>query len=252
MKRREKKMATTKKKLEETSDEILREELEKQIRQEERLKKKALTDQVLRFLGLILASIIFLISFSMLAWGTIFAGLFDLNATEVWTQRLPFVFESGSIYYSFIGPDPTVAIILMSVIQIALAFILAFLISYYIRDLIGIIKEIFNLGKNITNELGTNLKEGVEEMVGVTINKDGKKSLFGDSNIFNKSKESRKNKVEKELEKIKREAAKSNIEITVPSDSDSETDDLDKALTDPNYKPAEKKPDPKKSLFDSK
>jgi hypothetical protein len=247
-------MATTKKKLAETSDELLREELEKQIRQEEKLKKKALTDQVLRFLGLILASIIFLISFSMLAGLTIFAGLFDLSATQIWKENLSYVFESGSIYYAFIGPDPTVAILLMSVIQIALAFLLAFLISYYIRDLIGIVKEIFNLGKNITNELGTNLKEGVEEMVGVSFDKDGKKSLFGDSNIFNKSKESKKNKVEKELEKIKKEAAKSNLNIDVPSTvpADVEDEDLDKALTDPNYKPAEKQPDPKKSLFDSK
>jgi hypothetical protein len=249
-------MATTKKKelLELTNDEALREELEKKIRQEEKLKKKALTDQVLRFLGLILASIIFLISFSMLAGLTIFAGAFDLSATQIWTENLSYVFESGSIYYAFIGPDPTVAILLMSVIQIALAFILAFLISYYIRDLIGIVKEIFNLGKNITNELGTNLKEGVEEMVGVSFDKDGKKSLFGDSSVFNKSKESRKNKVEKELEKIKREAAKSNLDISVPSTvpTDVEDDDLDKALTDPNYKPAEKKPDPKRSLFDSK
>jgi hypothetical protein len=242
-------MATTKKKLAETSDEILREELEKQIRQEEKLKKKALTDQVLRFLGLILASIIFLISFSMLAGLTVFAGLFDLSATQIWKENLSYVFESGSIYYSFIGPDPTVAILLMSVIQIALAFLLAFLISYYIRDLIGIVREIFNLGKNITNELGTNLKEGVEEMVGVSIDKDGKKSLFGDSSIFNK-KAPKKSRAEKELEKIQKEANKSNLNLNITK-SDIDEEDLDKALTDPNYKPAETV-EPKKSLFDGK
>jgi hypothetical protein len=241
-------MATTKKKTDLTNDDIIREELEKQIRLEEKLKKKAVTDQVLRFLGLILASIIFLISFSMLAGLTIFAGLFGLSAMEIWSENLSFVFESGSIYYSFIGPDPTVAILLMSVIQISLAFLLAFLISYYIRDLIGIIKEIFNLGKNITDELGNNIKEGVQEMVGE------RKSLFGDTNVFKKDKPSKKTRVEKELEKIKREAEKSNLEIDIPSTvpTDAEDEDLDKALTDPNYKPAEKQPEAKKSLFDSK
>lgn len=223
-------------------------ELEKKVRLEEKQRKKAVTDQVLRFLGLILASIIFLISFSMLAGLTLFGYAFSSNDPyEVWRSgMLAEVFQSGSIYYSFIGPDPTIAILLMTIIQVSLAFGLAFLVSYYVRDLIGIIKNILGLGKNIAEELGTNIKEGVEDIVGV--NKDGKKSLFGWTE--KKDKPAKKSKAEKELEKLQKEAQKSGVELNVKAETVSE-EDLDKALTDPNFKPAQPV-EPKKSLFDGK
>ena len=233
-------------------------ELEKKVRDAEKLRRKAVTDQVLRFLGLILAAMIFLISFSMLASLTLFARLVGPNsAEEVWRSGLlANVFQDGSIYYSFIGPDPTVAILLMTIIQVSLAVALAFLVSYYIRDLIGIIKNILNLGKNLTDELGTNIKEGVQDLVGS--NKE-KKSLFGDQPApaeAKPAKPAKKSRAEKELEKLYKEAEKNNVEIQKPElvTLDPEDAELDKALTDPNYVPQPKPvEEPKKaSLFDKR
>jgi hypothetical protein len=182
-------------------------ELEKKIRDEEKLRRKAVTDQVLRFLGLILATMIFLISFSMTVGLTIFSRLFGLRAREVWRDGLSFVFEPGSIYYALIGPDTTVAIILMTFIQIALATALAFLVSYYIRDLIGILKNILKLGKSLTDELATNLKEGAQDL---GLGSTKKKSLFEDESSEVKqeevktSKRGRKSKEEVEKEKARK------------------------------------------------
>jgi len=157
-------------------------ELEKKIREEERtrekIRRKAVTDQVLRFLGLVLATMIFLVSFSMTVGLTMFARIFGLRAKEIWSEKLDFVFEEGTIYQAIIGSNPTIAIILMTFIQVALGVGLAFLVSYYIRDLIGIIKNLIVLGRNITEELGTNLKEGVQDLS--DISKRKKKKLFED------------------------------------------------------------------------
>ena len=193
-------------------------ELENKIRNEEKARRKAVTDQVLRFLGLVLATMIFLISFSMTSGLTIFARLFGLKAKEVWRDGLGFVFEEGSIYYSIIGPDTTIAIIIMTLVQIALATALAFLVSYYIRDLIGIIKNILKLGKNITDELTANLKEGAQDL---GFGGKPKKSLFEEDKDkpqepVKQGKRGRRSKKEMELEKAKKLLEGMGVDVDKP------------------------------------
>jgi hypothetical protein len=240
-------------------------ELENKIRREEKLRKKAIVDQVLRFLGLILATIIFLITFSMNAPLTLFGALFGYgDASLVWKSGgLEQIFQQGTLYYSFIGPDPTMAIWLMTLIQIGLGVAVAFLYAYYVRDFIGVVKSIFGLGKDIIGEL----KETVVENV-VTVGPDGRKSIFGVSKKDVQKKEqpkklTKEEKIKAELDKLKGEGSSAQptqqpaqTEASQqPSEQPTQTD-LDKALTDPNYKPSAEQPDPnqrqRRSLFDKK
>lgn len=235
-------------------------ELENKIRREEKLRRKAVVDQILRFLGLILATIIFLITFSMNAPLTFFGPLFGSNSpADVWKSGdLAVVFQQGSLYFSFIGPDPTMAITLMTLIQIGLGVALAFLYAYYVRDFIGVVKSIFGLGKDIVNELGETVKESV-----ATIGPDGKKSLFGGSKKEDSKKEqtkklSKEEKIKAELQKLTGEANPQ--AVTAQPEAQQQPapqtqEELDKLLTDPNYKPSQQ-PDPnqrpRRSLFDNK
>jgi hypothetical protein len=235
-------------------------ELENKIRREEKLRRKAIVDQVLRFLGLILATIIFLITFSMNAPLTLFSGMFGYgDATEVWKSGgLATIFEPGTIYYSFIGPDPTMAVLLMTLIQIGLGVAVAFLYAYYIRDFIGVVKSIFGLGKDIIGELRETVVENV-----TTIGPDGKKSIFGvskkDGTDKSKPKKlSKEEKIQAELQKLQGETQPTAEQSQQPAEQSQQPQpvaekELDKALTDPNYKP---QPDPnqrqRRSLFDNK
>jgi len=250
----------SKRELELKSPELI--ELENKIRREEKLRKKAIVDQVLRFLGLILATIIFLITFSMNAPLTYFGPLFGASSpANVWKSGdLAVVFEQGSLYFSFIGPDPTMAITLMTLIQVGLGVALSFLYAYYVRDFIGVIKSIFGLGKDIVNELGDTMKESVS-----TVGPDGKRTLFGITKKDDKKEDVKKNKkltkeekIAAELQKLQAEgsaaqpaAGTQNAQQPAPQTQE----ELDKLLTDPNYKPSQQ-PDPnqraRRSLFDSK
>jgi hypothetical protein len=235
-------------------------ELEKKIRREEKLRRKGIVDQVLRFLGLILATIIFLIGFSITVLFTLFGPLFPpyASADQAWREGIiGSVFEPGSIYYSFIGPDTTVAILLMTLIQIGLGVALAFLYAYYIRDFIGVVKNIFGLGKDIVSEL----KETVVENV-ATVGPDGKKTLFGGTKKEDGKKEqpkklSKEDKIKAELQKLTGEAQPQQPAQTQPAQQENQPQqaELDKALTDPNFKASEQ-PDPnqrsRRSLFDRK
>ncbi len=233
-------------------------ELENKIRREEKLRRKAIVDQVLRFLGLILATIIFLITFSMNAPLTLFSGMFGYgDATEVWKSGgLATIFEPGTIYYSFIGPDPTMAVLLMTLIQIGLGVAVAFLYAYYVRDFIGVVKSIFGLGKDIVGELRETVKESV-----ASIGPDGKKSIFGIAKKDDQKKDqtkklSKEEKIKAELQKLQGGNQSQQPSVEQPAQQPAAADsDLDKALTDPNYKPAEQ-PDPnqrqRRSLFDGK
>jgi hypothetical protein len=238
---KERKHMAEKRKL--TDLEIL--EIEKEALRKDKLRRKAVIDQVLRFLGLILAGMIFLITFSMTVGLTLFGYPFGLDPYQVWQNGLPFVFQSGSLYYAFIGPDQTVAILLMTFIQITLGASLAILVSYYVKDLFGVIKQILNLGKDIVVEGVTNIKDG---MVDIVTNKEEKK-LFPEED----KKPAKEEKKKKEKPAIALE--------TKPAPLPEE--DLDKLLTDPNYKPEAPKPastltaeqqtaQVKKSLFDPK
>jgi hypothetical protein len=232
-------------------------ELEHKIRREEKLRRKAIVDQVLRFLGLILATIIFLITFSMNAPLTLFSGLFGYgDAKEIWKSGgLATIFEPGTIYYSFIGPDATMAVLLMTLIQIGLGVAVAFLYAYYIRDFIGVVKSIFGLGKDILGELRETVVENVS-----TVGPDGKKSIFGVSKKDGTEKAkpkklSKEEKIQAELQKIQAEVNPGQQPAAQTQDQPAAQTDLDKALTDPNYKPSEQ-PDPnqrpRRSLFDKR
>jgi hypothetical protein len=215
-------------------------EIEERVRREERLRKKAIVDQVLRVLGLVLATIIFLITFSMNAPLTYFAGFFGYGDPElVWkplesTEGLARIFidlkglglaDSNSLYYNFIGPSPVMAIWLMTLIQIGLGVALGLLFSYYIRDLIGVIKSVFGLGKEIVDELKETVKENA-----VIIDKDGKKSLFGLGSKEKNEKETKK-KVKNEKDIIKERLEKTPVVDTNAVEVKETTkEDLDAAL----------------------
>jgi hypothetical protein len=64
---------------EEKEFEVIQEEINKRTKE----RRRAVIDQVLRFLGLVLATVIFLVSFSFLSPLTFFAGIFGFNASEV-------------------------------------------------------------------------------------------------------------------------------------------------------------------------
>lgn len=232
-------------------------ELENKIRREEKLRRKGIVDQVLRFLGLILATIIFLITFSMNAPLTFFGPLFGApSPADVWKDGLlGVVFEQGSLYFSFIGPDPTMAITLMTLIQVGLGVALAFLYAYYIRDFIGVVKSIFGLGKNIVSELRDTVSENV-----VQVGPDGKKTLFGIGKKDDQKKEqpkklSKEEKIKAELQKLTGEANAQPPQAPATEPAPQTQEELDKLLTDPNYK-ASQQPDPnqraRRSLFDNK
>jgi hypothetical protein len=226
-------------------------EIEKEALRKDKLRKKAVIDQVLRFLGLLLASMIFLITFSMTVGLTLFGYIFGLNPYTVWAEGLPFVFQSGSIYYAFIGPDQTVAVLLMTFIQITLGAALGILVSYYIKDLFGIIKSILRLAKDTVIEGATNVKDGVVDIV-----------VLDDKKLFPEEDK----KIVKEEKKKKEKQQTVEVKPVQPAVNE---EDLDKLLTDPNYKPAPTvvttQPNPnatpaqqvlqqatKKSLFDPK
>ncbi len=194
-------------------------EIEKEALRKDKLRRKAVIDQVLRFLGLVLAFMIFLITFSMTVGLTLFGYIFGLNPYTIWAEGLPFVFQSGSIYYALIGPDQTVAVLLMTFIQITLGAALGILVSYYIKDLFGIIKSILRLAKDTVIEGATNVKDGVVDIV---VSDD--KKLFPEED----------KKVVKE-EKKKKEKPVVEVKPVQPAIKE---EDLDKLLTDPNYKPA--------------
>lgn len=154
-------------------------DLEILLAQKSRENTKMIADRIVKLLGVVFATLIFLISFSMLAPLTLFAGIFGGKASEAWTDAMPQVFSKGSIYYTFIGPSPTVAILIMTTIQIVLAVLLALLISLYVRDLIVVVKDILKIGKVITTEVRTGVGEGLDE-AGIKTRKE-RKSLFDET-----------------------------------------------------------------------
>jgi len=236
-------------------DEALKEE----VRKEEKAKRKAIVDQVLRILGLVMATMIFLISFSMFAPLTIFGWIFNdgIDPRDAWRamdiQDNIFRFGGDSLYAILTGGDPTIAVWLTSAIQISLGTLLAVLISIYVKDVIGVVKNFLGIGKNIVVDTAEGVKEGAEELLG--FNK-GKKTLFESATTDSKTdKPVKKTKIEKQLEHIQREAEKANIELTPSTVSvDAEDVDLDKALTDPNYTAPKAKVEenPRRSLFDKR
>ena len=141
----------------------------------------------------------------------------------------------------------------MTLIQIGLGVAVAFLYAYYVRDFIGVVKSIFGLGKDIVGELRETVKESV-----ASIGPDGKKSIFGVSKKDGTEKAkpkklSKEEKIQAELQKIQAEG--NPVQQPAVQDQPAAQADLDKALTDPNYKPSEQ-PDPnqrpRRSLFDKR
>jgi hypothetical protein len=126
------------------------------------------------------------------------------------------------------------AILVMTMIQVSLAFVLAFLISYYIRDLFAIIRSILEFGKDITQELGTNIKEGVvdefADAVGIT--KIRKK-------LFENEEEAKKPSPKRGRPPKKAEVTtvQSTPTVAISPKAELSDEELDRMLMDPNYKP---------------
>jgi hypothetical protein len=164
------------------------EELKEEVRREEKAKRKAIVDQVLRILGLVMASMIFLISFSMFAPLTIFGPLFNggIDPRDAWramdTNDNLFRFGGNSLYAILTGGDPTIAVWLTTAIQVSLGTLLAVLISIYVKDVIGVIKNFFGIGKNIIVDTAEGVKEGAEEL----FSNNKKKTLFSEPEVQTK------------------------------------------------------------------
>jgi len=213
-----------------TKDELLKE----QILREERAKKKAITDQILRFIGVLTSIFMFIMIFSQLSlisWFSFVNGQAD-TGINFWVNL--FESEAGQnsiaykVFYNTQGAASFAATV-MTLIQISLAIVVGFLIAYYIKDAIGVIKSIFKLGKDITHELGVGLKEGVQDL-GVVIPK--KKSLFNEEEpkveAVPEKKRGRKSK-----EEIEKEKAKKTLEsLGVPVEPVKAIDPLDALTTE--------------------
>jgi hypothetical protein len=243
-----------------TKDELLKEE----VRREEKAKRKAIVDQVLRILGLVMATMIFLISFSMFAPLTIFGWVFNfgIDPREAWramdtTDNL-FRFGGESLYAILTGGDPTIAVWLATAIQVALGTLLAILISIYVRDVIGVVKSFFGIGKNIIVDTAEGVKEGAEELLGLDGKK--KKKLFGDSET-----ETKKPVVTKKETSAKPAKPKDPIEQLTPEQADlvlagkAKVSDFvkEEAPVQPEAaaseaQPAQAEANPRKSLFDNR
>jgi hypothetical protein len=240
-------------------DEALKEE----VRKEEKAKRKAIVDQVLRILGLVMATMIFLISFSMFAPLTIFGWIFNngIDPRIAWKamdiQDNIFRFGGDSLYAILTGGDPTIAVWLTSAIQIALGTLLAVLISIYVKDVIGVIKNFLGIGKNIVVDTAEGVKEGAEELFNV----NKKKTLFEQPEVQTK----KSGPVKKEVP-TKPVKAKDPIEQLTPEQADlvlagkAKVSDFVKEETvvessesvTSETKPAQAEVNTRKSLFDNR
>lgn len=229
-------------------------ELENKIRHEQKMKDKAIADQVLRFIGVLTSIFLFIVVFSMISHLTVFSFV---NGGRSAILNWDAIIQRGSIVHNMFWGGKMImvdgvetyievynaavfSIVMMTMIQVALAVLLGFLIAYYIRDAIGVVKNILKLGKDITVELATSVKESVTE--GIVARKE-------------KREEENKQIIERAKKKII-DAKPENIEPEAPKKADViiPEEDLDKALTDPNYKPPVKTDSSSavKKLFDSK
>jgi hypothetical protein len=115
---------------------------------------------------------------------TIFGWVFNngIDPREAWramdTENNLFRFGGNSLYAILTGGDPTIAVWLTTGIQVALGTLLAVLVSIYVRDVIGVVKSFFGIGKNIIVDTAEGVKEGAEELLGLDGSKKRKK-LFG-------------------------------------------------------------------------
>jgi hypothetical protein len=235
-------------------------ELENKIRREEKLRRKAIVDQVLRFLGLILATFIFFVTLSVFAPLTLFAGLFGYGeAKDAWramdVNGNLFVFGGDSIYAAITGGDPTIAVWLTTLIQIGLGVGVGFLFAYYVRDVLGVARSFFGIGKVLISELRETVVENVS-----TVGPDGKKTLFGskkeDPKKDNSKKPSKTDKLQAELQKLQAEGSSAQAPEQTQV-AQTPVSELDKALTEPNAQAQKPQPDPfsdrqRRSPFDKK
>lgn len=236
-----------------TTSEEEKKELEKYL-DEQREKRKAVTDQVLRFLGLMTAIVLFFVSFDIfyeMSWfGAIFTRADHLAIWEVmWLEK----FEGGlRIYDDWFNFDVWLPITMITMLMVLLATAMAFLISYYIKDLFTLIARFVDLGRGVGDEIGSNFKKGLDEgtkSLNLKRRKD-KKGLFEDD-----EEEVAQPKPDKKREK----AEKMLKDLGVPLENGKKVEDLsdadlDAALTGAAPKKAEEKPAPapqapKKNLF---
>lgn len=171
---------------------------------------KQTIDKFVRILGVLTSSILFLVSFEVLfeisAFGAIFTREVHLNFWEAASD--PVSAGGLGLYDDWFQFGAWLPVTIITLILISLAVGLAYLVSIYVKDLIQFIRSILSTGGVITKELGTNVKEAIEdEGLGKK-----KKGLFGDLedpvliNPEKEAKESKRGRKSKaELERIVQE-----------------------------------------------
>jgi hypothetical protein len=207
---------------------------------------KQAIDKGVRILGVITATILFLVSFEVLfeisAFGAIFTRTIHAN---FWEAARDSIASGGlQLYDDWFGFGVWLPVTIITLILISLAVGLAYLVSIYVKDLIQFIRSILATGGVITKELGTNVKEAMEE--------EGlkkKKGLFGDledpilikpEKESKESKRGRKSKAELERllqEQLAKEEAAAKMKII---DISSEIAEIKEEIVIENKVPAKK------------
>jgi hypothetical protein len=142
-------------------------QIKNEFEREMRAKRKEVVDRVVRVLGLLAAVYIYVLIFSSTTALTFFGYFYSSregyqSPEELW---LP-VLQTADIYKFLMGgPYPGLAIILLSFVQIGLGATLGVLIAIYIKDMIGVIRSFFGIGKDIIINASESVKEGVEDMI---------------------------------------------------------------------------------------
>jgi hypothetical protein len=142
-------------------------QIKNEFEREMRAKRKEVVDRVVRVLGLLAAVYIYVLIFSSTTALTFFGYFYSSregyqSPEELW---LP-VLQTADIYKFLMGgPYPGLAIILLSFVQIGLGATLGVLIAIYIKDMIGVIRSFFGIGKDIIVNARESVKEGVEDMI---------------------------------------------------------------------------------------
>ena len=212
-------------------EEIVR--IKKQFEREMRARRKEVIDRVIRVMGLLASVYIYILIFSSTTALTVFGYLYSgregyQSPEQLWIP----VLQTADIYKFLMGGAyPGLAIMLLSIVQIGLGATLGVLIAVYIKDMIGVIRSFFGIGKDIL----VNAKEGVKESVEDIIPK-GK--LFADSETPEAAKDDKKKDKKEKKQEVKVEQPRREQTQAQPQIKD---EDLDKLLN-PNGTAAQPRP----------
>jgi len=154
-------------------------EIEAKIRadleQKQRDKAKGQINQAQRIAGLFAFILIFLVAFELFFEGSFFGLIFSRADYRLFWDMM----RSNHFFDDWLQWGNWLAVTIFTGIIVGLAVAVAYLISYNVRDLVIFIKQFFGIGGVVVREVGTGLKEGLNE-VDYRKKKDGPKSLFDD------------------------------------------------------------------------